>query len=795
MMNCKRRKTALSLMLLFLFSYLVLFSEQSLASPVKLNSMPNVSVSDLVAHDPISIFGDYNLSIAGWSGSGTESDPYIIENLEIDNTVGNSISITDTTLYFEIRNCLLRGYSYQYSGIRFYNVTNALVDNCTIDDKYYGIYTEITRNCTITNNSFLDCYRSISMTYYSHGNIISHNRFTDARYAIFIERSNNVTLSFNDIHLTYGYGIRCELCDYLVILNNTLDTLSEYDYYGITIDDGYEFVLSNNTVDDSFIGGAYVSYSYEGTISHNYLGRGLRIYGGYYYQSLNLNVIDNRIRNGMVGYFESANSVAINAEDYNQILAINCQNLSIIDYSSSGITFPISLQYCFNCSILSADISDCWNAACELYYSDNCSIISSTLANFTGNGVLNYYSNNVNISGNDISEYHASSGAINVLSSDYVNIEENYIHDGERIGINIRYSNAIISSNDLQCENYADLTMEEAYDCIVTDNDMITGISIQGNDYSSWIHTFSNNLISGKEFGYFRDSQDALIEIDEYYQLVLVNMSRPIITCEDLDASIHSLSMFQCPSFIVDNIQVSDDAFLGSYIYQSPNSLISEIEYVCKAELQIYGCENCTITRSSFNNSMDYGLYIYYSDNTTIDSCILASNQFGLYLAYSVNCTIEDSIFLYNYYYGIYLSYGVEFCQVFGNKIGWNGYNARDYGSNNTWDDGYGLGNFWHDYEGSGVYQISGPAGSVDRFPILLEEFEPSTPTTTITIPTGYTDTDFTPISPFLPPSQTTGSDVWYHQQILGIPLLTLAGGLAGVLSFLMVVILLSKKR
>jgi hypothetical protein len=65
---------------------------------------------------------------------------------------------------------------------------------------------------------------------------------------------------------------------------------------------------------------------------------------------------------------------------------------------------------------------------------------------------------------------------------------------------------------------------------------------------------------------------------------------------------------------------------------------------------------------------------------------------------------------------------------LFGNKIGWNGgpmsgdYNAMDYGSNNTWDDGVSAGNAWHDYSGTGMYSIYGSAGSVDRYPSLLTD-------------------------------------------------------------------------
>jgi parallel beta-helix repeat protein len=55
-----------------------------------------------------------------------------------------------------------------------------------------------------------------------------------------------------------------------------------------------------------------------------------------------------------------------------------------------------------------------------------------------------------------------------------------------------------------------------------------------------------------------------------------------------------------------------------------------------------------------------------------------------------------------------------------GNAIIHNGIGqATDDGSANFWDDGISEGNHWSNYNGSGVYQIDGSAGSVDNYPVL----------------------------------------------------------------------------
>ena len=64
---------------------------------------------------------------------------------------------------------------------------------------------------------------------------------------------------------------------------------------------------------------------------------------------------------------------------------------------------------------------------------------------------------------------------------------------------------------------------------------------------------------------------------------------------------------------------------------------------------------------------------------------------------------------------------GSEKSLIHNNRIGWNsGGNARDDGSDNQWDDGVGAGNYWSDYDGYGEYEITGEAGSKDRYPFSL---------------------------------------------------------------------------
>lgn len=80
------------------------------------------------------------------TGSGIDSDPYVIENLVIDSGgPGNSIEIEDSYVYFKIENCTIYNCgttNVDDGGIRLVNVTNGIVTNNTIISIYTGISVE-----------------------------------------------------------------------------------------------------------------------------------------------------------------------------------------------------------------------------------------------------------------------------------------------------------------------------------------------------------------------------------------------------------------------------------------------------------------------------------------------------------------------------------------------------------------------------------------------------------------------------------------------------------------------------
>ncbi len=179
---------------------------------------------------------------------------------------------------------------------------------------------------------------------------------------------------------------------------------------------------------------------------------------------------------------------------------------------------------------------------------------------------------------------------------------------------------------------------------------------------------------------------------------------------------------------------------------------------------------HCTLEHCLLYDS-DFGVHIMYSNDTRLlDSRITKSNYMGVLINCSAGCLIDGNRIdsttgsgiegsessdlcvsnnvIYNNSEGIrlYATHGgmiannsllsewgcpielvtaVVGLRLFNNSMSSTTHsNATDNGIANAWDDGTSLGNAWQDYAGSGLYNVSGTAGSVDHFPRHLNQTE-----------------------------------------------------------------------
>jgi len=105
---------------------------------------------------PIFIVGNENFipekGVNG-GGSGTDTDPYIIENWGISASSAHGIDIENTTAYFVVRNTLIENGGTTKYGIYLRNAPNASIDNNTCRKDNSGIFLYTSSNDNVTNNT------------------------------------------------------------------------------------------------------------------------------------------------------------------------------------------------------------------------------------------------------------------------------------------------------------------------------------------------------------------------------------------------------------------------------------------------------------------------------------------------------------------------------------------------------------------------------------------------------------------------------------------------------------------
>jgi parallel beta-helix repeat protein len=258
-----------------LLSALIITSIIALSIPL-LSSRP-VHAAFLTSHNPIYINGNAGFTKpdpVNGGGSGTASDPYIIENWII-NALDYGIDIEGTTADFAIRNCLIENRYFSNAGISFSNVINGKIENCTFNNIYIGI----------------DLYNS------SNNNTISSNTFENNSYGIFSDHSSNNDLSNNTLR-NNGNGFFFQFANNNIISNNTV---IGYGGDGLYFSESYNNLISSNACEKNFHGISFSGHADYNTISSNTFEN--NSYGIYFNYASNNTLTSNTVRNNSYGIY------------------------------------------------------------------------------------------------------------------------------------------------------------------------------------------------------------------------------------------------------------------------------------------------------------------------------------------------------------------------------------------------------------------------------------------------------------------------------------------------------------
>ncbi|MFW9964280.1 MAG: right-handed parallel beta-helix repeat-containing protein [Candidatus Sifarchaeia archaeon] len=237
----------LIIILLFTQCIIPIIGENNQSEPS--NPISRFQVSSYSNHDPINITSDANFAaqkaIEGWSGTGSETDPYIIEGYNITRT-GYNIMISDVTAYFEIRNCYLTSNSSTVltepydTTICFFNVYNGFILNNTIVKKTDGAIYQSYSQSVIANNTITGCRMGVILTNSSFC-IVDSNMITGINdISILMLESSYCNITRNDFSTIWGHSAFIQESFECYIENNG------FENHSVTIERSHNFGFANN---------------------------------------------------------------------------------------------------------------------------------------------------------------------------------------------------------------------------------------------------------------------------------------------------------------------------------------------------------------------------------------------------------------------------------------------------------------------------------------------------------------------------------------------------------------------
>lgn len=428
---------------------------ESIEDESEVLSEENILNVDRTVRDPIRIDDDDDFASQageeGWTGDGTEENPYVIEGYEIDGTNhGYCIFIGNTTVHFELRDNNLHSADgkklanyFKNSGIYLYNVEN-------------GVLT----NNNISSNDLLGAH-----THKSKDIIISNNIFTNNNYAIFNFDSSGNSITNNELS-NNGEGIYLEDSDMNIISNNSLRSNRGND---IQISHSNGNTISNNTSPFESpatisIGGSKYNSFYDNVLNKG----GISISGSDLEYWTTNDISTSNLANGKPVYFWKNRTSGNVPKDAGQIILANCTGVHVEGQHISGGHNGIIISF-----------------------SDDNFITGNTISDSSCHGITFHHSSHNNISQNTVTD--GRSTGITFYNSKENTFTENIVKDNAYDGLSFYHNSNknMINNNTILSNNRYGVRIDGCTGNIIVhnnfiDNQVYTGEHAKSNGNNQW---------------------------------------------------------------------------------------------------------------------------------------------------------------------------------------------------------------------------------------------------------------------------------------------------------------------
>ncbi len=261
------------------------------------------------------------------AGSGTASDPYLIENLDIDASTSHGIWIENTTAHFTIRDCSIsRGRDNLCYGVYLDNVENGKLENMNIDDNHVGLAIDDSKEIKVMEGNIAGNHMGIRCDFSSSIQLLN-NTISENQENIQITNCSTMEIFENQVELSPGRGLLLADCGSCTVSNNTFQdnhmglsqsscpqtnitgNFLDDNYHGLHLIDSPQTLVESNNVYDN-VEGMKIENSPECLVTQNNFSA--NELGGLFIGSSNTILRDNRISENQNGIkFTSCDHVSI----------------------------------------------------------------------------------------------------------------------------------------------------------------------------------------------------------------------------------------------------------------------------------------------------------------------------------------------------------------------------------------------------------------------------------------------------------------------------------------------------